>query len=422
MNTVKKGNKLEDMFCSFLCAQQDRGELVYGALPAHLCKIYKKKKYYCKEREADVEFDVVIESFREGSNEAYLHIVFECKNYESAIPEDRVTDFSDKIRRIFGHGAKGVMVVSSRLQSGARKIATSRHLGIVKYDESGLDIIAERKGGLRTEQKYLKSQIFEDSTYLKSMKFSAFHEGKFFSSIDLFLADLGLNSPSGFERTVNDTESTVAYITDSEIQEKAHKVLKSINYRGGPVDLEKVCSTLSLDLLFSALPIQDSSGNAILGEVNFDKKSIRINSNGNTQRERFTLGHEIGHFLLRHDRYLRSETIVEQDLFADRKAESCFNYERLEHQANAFASALLLPENEFRVKVNDGRNDWDIKDIGHGYIFVDEQPCNKAAYEGLLMGLSSNFDVSKQAIEIKLKKMGLLNDHRLTARKVTIHR
>ena len=100
------------------------------------------------------------------------------------------------------------------------------------------------------------------------------------------------------------------------------------------------------------------------------------------------------------------------DLFIDGTSEGGFNYERLEFQANAFASNLLLPDQFFRLKVADRRRALEIRDRGHGYIFVDDQPCNYWPYTQLLSGLSSDFEASKTAVEIKLTNMGLLTDQR----------
>ena len=46
VSTLEKGNKLEDKFYQYLLAQKRQGDLVFGAYPPKLCKIYKKKKYY----------------------------------------------------------------------------------------------------------------------------------------------------------------------------------------------------------------------------------------------------------------------------------------------------------------------------------------------------------------------------------------
>ena len=201
--------------------------------------------------------------------------------------------------------------------------------------------------------------------------------------------------------------------------------MERIDYRDRAVNLEEICSELSLDLESTEQEVQDEDGNPILGTVNFSRKSIRINSHrtithNKENRKRFTIAHEIGHFCLQHDNYLRSESVLERDLLIDNVMENSFNYERLEFQANAFASHLLLPEYMFRKKTAEIREHLGIKDRGHGYIFVDNQPWNDQSYNELRSILSTYFEVSKQAIEIKFKKLGMLNDQRKGPEGLTI--
>lgn len=343
MSTVEKGNNLEDAFFDYICDQKKRGLLVFDAYPSELCKVYKKRKYYCNDRKGDVEFDVVIELCRHGCTNPHLYVVFECKNHQSAIQERDVRDFSDKIGSIFGHAIKGVVVVSSRLQSGAENVAKSRNMGIVKYDEHGLEVIAERKGGLHVENGFVRSQIFSDNNSVKSLKFSAYHDGKFFGSMDQLLGSFDSNLPVDGKHANSEARNTVPYISSERIQKSAQNLLAQVEYQSGSVDLAKICSMLSLDLTYTKQAVQDEDGKRILGSANFDSKSIQVNSHDNVLQVRFTIGHEIGHFYLLHNKYLRSETIVEQDLFIDSETENAFNYERLEIQANIFASDLLLP-------------------------------------------------------------------------------
>ncbi|MGO8041167.1 ImmA/IrrE family metallo-endopeptidase, partial [Rhizobium leguminosarum] len=56
--------------------------------------------------------------------------------------------------------------------------------------------------------------------------------------------------------------------------------------------------------------------------------SIDINAHDNEFRERFTIGHEIGHFFLGHGQYLRSETVIEGDLLVDVEGAENFNFTR----------------------------------------------------------------------------------------------
>lgn len=166
--------------------------------------------------------------------------------------------------------------------------------------------------------------------------------------------------------------------------------------------------------------MEDGGGNLILGSANFDRKLISINFHSNKNRERFTLGHEIGHFCLRHEQYLHSEKIIEHDLFIDKDVGGIFNYERLEFQANAFSSSLLLPSNVFLGVTDVFRKRLNIRDRGHGYIYVDDQPCNLHTYEQLLSNLRLYFEVSRQAIEIKLLRMGLVVDMRKVKQGISI--
>lgn len=408
MNSSDKGDKLEDAFHQYLLDQKERGDLVYGVYSPDSCRIFKKKEYYCKEREAGVEFDVVLEIYANGRPSPHLYVIFECKNYSGNVPELYVNDFSAKLGRMFPHTAKGVMVVSSRLQSGAEKVARNRGLGIIKYDGEGLDIIADRKAQPYIENRFVEFQLFQREPVTKSLKFSAYNDGKFFSSISQFLGSLHPELAGD----VDESPTTIPFMPPEAIKSSVREVLKLVDYRGGPVDLEHICSALSIDLQYSGQEAHDTDGMPILGSAHFHQKVISINSHGNRSRERFTIGHELGHFSLKHQQYLSSENIIERDLLINKKIDANFNLERLEYQANSFSSNLILPDDFFKFKTAQFRSFLDIRDRGYGYIFVDDQPCNYTIYEQLLTHLSSHFEVSKQAIQIKFKHLGMLNDQR----------
>lgn len=190
MDTTAKGNDLEDAFYQYLKEQEDRGELVFGLYPAALCQIHKKKSYFCRERQNNVEFDVVIELRREAIKEPHLIVVFECKNYKDSIPETEITDFSDKLTRIGRHNTKGVIVTKTKLQSGAQNVAANRKIGIVKFNEHGIDFIAERRSQQVHETQYIKNLIVANSSRSKPLKFSAFFDDRYYDSIQTFVAGL----------------------------------------------------------------------------------------------------------------------------------------------------------------------------------------------------------------------------------------
>lgn len=409
MSSKSKGDRLESEFHQYLLDQKNNGELVFGAYSPDNCKIYKKKSYYCRHRSANVEFDIVVEVYREGGDTPHLYVLFECKNHDSNLSEIYVNDFSSKIGRMFPHAAKGVIVTTSRLQSGAEQVAKSFGMAIVKYSENGLTFIAQRRAAC-IEYGYVRSQIFRDNARAKSLKFSAYYDGKYFRTIGDLLSTLGREPTEPAPSEIRILK--VPYLSLDKVTESAARVLELADYEAGAVDLAKICDCLSIDLQFTDQVVFDSNGTAILGSANFEKRTIQINSHSRETRERFTIGHEIGHFYLEHGKYLRSETIVEADLFITREKVDSFNYERLEYQANTFAAELILPNSKFRQMTEHYRRSLDIRDRGHGYIFVDDQPCNYIPYDELLSRLSTHFEVSKRAIEVKLKKRKLVTDRR----------
>ncbi|MGO7050374.1 ImmA/IrrE family metallo-endopeptidase [Rhizobium johnstonii] len=411
MNSTIKGNVLEDEFYQYLLLQQEQGELVFGLYPATSCKIYRKKSYYCSERGADVEFDIVIEFFREGRPHPHSYVVFECKNYNGTIPELYVNDFSSKLTRLFRHAAKGVVVVSSRLQSGAESVARYSKMGIVKFDNNGLEIIADRRGSSFIEKSLIEQQIFRSENPTRSLKFSAYHDGGFYGTLCEFLKSFYPETlVTGF--VAGSGHLSVPYIPVDQVKNLVREVLNRVGYSQGPVDLEDICRSLSIELQYSNQDNRDLDGTQILGSANFNRRTIMINAHGNRNRERFTLGHEIGHFCLNHGAYLASESIIENDLLINADNATGFNHERLEFQANLFSSNLILPDDIFRQKTAEFRQLLGITDRGHGYIFVDDQPCNYTVYEQLLTSLLSYFEVSKQAIQIKFRSFGMLTDLR----------
>ena len=409
LSTVRKGDALEEAFFEYLVNQQDKGDLVFGLYPHRLCKIYKKKGYYCNVRERDIEFDIVIEFSRQNASKPHLFIIFECKNHSRAIQERDINDFSAKLGRVFGHAAKGFVISTSKLQSGAKKVAIDSGIGIAKYDEQGLDIVAERFGGLEVGSQHIKQQIFSNFNSTKPLNFSSYYDEKFAGSISELLEILDANNPLSIKQN---SRNIPPFLTVDLIRKKVERILSVVEYNFGPVIIKKIISYLSLNIVFSDEKVVNVDGLPILGSANFEKQQITIHPHLNENMKRFTIGHEIGHFHLMHGKYLLTDSIIESDLFLGGEVEKISNIDRLEIQANIFASELLLPAKTFWPKVQEFRDRVGIQDRGHGYIFVDDQVCNSISFNQFLMFLSDYFNVSKKAIEVRLKNEKLLTDHR----------
>lgn len=413
VNTVKIGDRLEDQLHEYLVEQSRSGGRVFDLYPPELCEIRPKAKYYCPLRRGLVEFDVVIEIRRPGRSEPHSYIVFECKNHKSALKDTVVTHFASQLRSVFGQSAKGILVISGRLQSGAEATARSLRLGIVKFDPHGLNIIADRTTGRWTESGFIESQFFETARKAKSLKFAGVLDGVYFATPHSLLQKLEAESVADTSTMYHGSANReVPFLTRDEIKVVALHELYQIGYQDGSVDVEAVCERLGLELQFLDQRHHDLDGNLILGTADFQNCLITVHRHENKFRERFTIAHEIGHFCLSHDDYLQSESLIEADLMSSGEGPPTFNYDRLEYQANAFAAYLLLPEWVFRKTIGFVREQVGIVDRGFGHIYVDDQPCNYRQYGDFLEILSRYFQVSKMAIEIGLKRELLLVDQR----------
>jgi Zn-dependent peptidase ImmA (M78 family) len=134
-------------------------------------------------------------------------------------------------------------------------------------------------------------------------------------------------------------------------------------------------------------PLGDASGLLITGD---GRALICVNSVGETpQRQRFTIAHEIGHYVLRHQFEKGEHVHVDRGNFISaRNARASAGIDSKEIEANQFAAALLMPaqlvEAEAAKLVRDGP-------------LLDQH----------VAMLARTFDVSEQAMTIRLSSLGL---------------
>lgn len=113
---------------------------------------------------------------------------------------------------------------------------------------------------------------------------------------------------------------------------------------------------------------------------------IGVNESHHLNRQRFTLAHELGHFILHGN---SSSVFIDASPVFFRDETSSEGSKLQEIEANAFAAELLMPENMLRRIINN-------------------QPLD-AFDEGAVRRLAAQFGVSTQAITIRLTKLGLIN-------------
>ena len=122
-----------------------------------------------------------------------------------------------------------------------------------------------------------------------------------------------------------------------------------------------------------------SMGTGVSGQImkEGDHYVIRVNRNEARERQRFTIGHEIAHFLL-HKPIIDSSP----DGITDNVLYRSGAPERIEYEANRLAAALVMPMGLIEKKL---REEFD-----------------SVVTEATIESLASAFEVSKAAMEIRL--------------------
>lgn len=123
-----------------------------------------------------------------------------------------------------------------------------------------------------------------------------------------------------------------------KIEQLVEQALNDWQVKRPPVPVKRIAQALDLDLQFYSFDKQEFSG--IL--VREGKKSILgVNASHHPNRQRFTIAHEIGHFLLHEGDRVFVDRSYNVSL---RSSTSSLGTDVEEIEANTFASLLLIPE------------------------------------------------------------------------------
>lgn len=164
------------------------------------------------------------------------------------------------------------------------------------------------------------------------------------------------------------------------IEEKAEMLLKKNGFYKVGFDVEKLVNELDVELVKKDF----GSGSDISGllAVRSGKVVISVNKSENIKRQRFTIAHELGHFVL-HSK--------EQPLFVDKTPKVMYRNNASttgeilkEREANAFAAALLMP----RDLISDAIENCDL------------------GGDDIVEKLARDFNVSEQAMSFRLSNLG----------------
>lgn len=161
--------------------------------------------------------------------------------------------------------------------------------------------------------------------------------------------------------------------------ERAQKVLNDLGIKVIPTPVEKIAKLLGAQIRFA--PFDNELSGMI--HIKDGVPIIGVNSLHHPNRQRFTIAHELGHLDLHRDMITSSVHVDKAFPALMRDEKSSTGTEKIEIEANQFASALLMP----RALIDEAlarRPQFDIED------------------EGPLEEMARTFRVSQQALIFRI--------------------
>lgn len=167
-------------------------------------------------------------------------------------------------------------------------------------------------------------------------------------------------------------------MSDRIMQAKIRKILSDFDINQAPIPVEHITEALGIKISFA--PSGDYSGILIRRDAKDGGGVLMgINSNDPPARRRFTIAHELGHYLLEK----KTVSIDYRDINHNP------NKSETEVKIDEFAANLLMPF-EFIKK--------DFRKISEGGVFFEEH----------LVQLVDKYNVSREAMTWRLKHLGLI--------------
>ncbi len=193
---------------------------------------------------------------------------------------------------------------------------------------------------------------------------------------------------------------SIPYITDENLKKKVEELYTSYklgNDKAGEL-LAKAFPSYRID--FVEMP------HGVLCHLDINHEVIYISNSiiNDYHRMSFTLAHELGHLILYvplfqnfKGQFDDFERLIISLPETTRK--------RMEMQANLFASYLLIKQDYLMREVT---RLFTLFSVTNGRLYLDNQRCNISLVNSIINQLSTIFNVSKEAIKVRLQKENLL--------------
>ena len=147
------------------------------------------------------------------------------------------------------------------------------------------------------------------------------------------------------------------------------------------VDIEKIIKDLGINILKYDFE-DDISGVLVIDK---DSTHIGVNKNDTEVRKRFTLAHELGHYILHGE---TGNMFTDKVLFRKKSSGYTSKEEKIEQEANYFAANILMPEDLIRKEIEN----------------IDEDIYD----DSFIKNLATKFKVSSSAMAFRLINLNII--------------
>lgn len=133
-------------------------------------------------------------------------------------------------------------------------------------------------------------------------------------------------------------------IKSREARRRAQAILEMLGVTGPPVDVTRLASQLGFEIHQEDFPDTTSAVLVVDGDI----RAIGVNRSHARVKQRFSIAHELGHYMQGHGDFADSRKTFE---------DGSYNYadpqNRQESEANEFAAELLMPESFLKTDLSE---------------------------------------------------------------------
>jgi Zn-dependent peptidase ImmA (M78 family) len=212
-------------------------------------------------------------------------------------------------------------------------------------------------------------------------------------------------------------------LSADEIEEISEDFLERFDAKSleNPMEtnLNRIVQKLSMDydvkFMYSVDLGLDEDGRKIIGKYTPKGKEIYVDPILLDQKARwkFTLAHEIGHFVLHTNLDALPDSSGDSSRTDNYRTLSLHNVngkrpkDWIEWQANRFAGAILVPRFTLKEKLISLQESMGIR-IRLGQIYLDYQPVNVRDFQKLVFRLQHTYRISSAVIKVRLRHLELI--------------